>query len=58
MPDEEQAIPGTTEGADADDDSPDQRNDAGARDQGVESEESDDLSSPRFTVHVQRADGA
>ena len=48
MPDEIDAEPGTTEGADAagskDDDS------AGAREQGIRTEESSDLSSPRFTV--------
>lgn len=52
MPDEFEAEPGTTEGADAVDGvSDEERNERGAREQGVLSEESDDLSSPRFTVH-------
>jgi hypothetical protein len=48
MPDETSAAPGTTEGpADAGDH---ERDESGEREQGVRTERSEDLSSPRFTV--------
>jgi hypothetical protein len=48
MPDEIEAEPGSSEGADASDET---SGEAGQREQGVRTEESRDLSSPRFTVH-------
>jgi hypothetical protein len=51
MPDEIDAAPGTTEGADASEGETEaERSEAGEREQGVRTEESRDLSSPRFTV--------
>jgi hypothetical protein len=51
MPDEIDAAPGTTEGADASaGETEEERSEAGEREQGVRTEESRDLSSPRFTV--------
>jgi hypothetical protein len=51
MPDEIDAEPGTTDGADAAGTKDrDERDSAGAREQGIDTEESSDLSSPRFTV--------
>ena len=51
MPDQIDAEPGTTEGADtAGTKDDDERDSAGAREQGIHTEESSDLSSPRFTV--------
>ena len=49
MPDEVEAAPGTTEGDDVASPGDDVRNEQAAREQGVESEQSEDLSSPRFT---------
>jgi hypothetical protein len=49
MPDEVEAAPGSTEGADVASPGDDERNEQGAREQGVSSEESEDLSSPQFT---------
>jgi hypothetical protein len=52
VPDEIEAEPGTTEGADdVLGETDEERDRAGAREQGVRTEESRDLSSPRFTVH-------
>jgi hypothetical protein len=50
MPDEIDAEPGTTEGADAAGTNDDDERDSGAREQGIRTEDSSDLSSPRFTV--------
>jgi hypothetical protein len=51
MPDEIDAAPGTTEGADTSEgETEEERSEAGEREQGVRTEESRDLSSPRFTV--------
>jgi hypothetical protein len=48
MPDEQSAAPGTTKGTPIEE--PDDRTDDGAREQGVRSERSEDLSSPQLTV--------
>jgi hypothetical protein len=51
MPDEIDAAPGTTEGTDTSaGETEEERSEAGEREQGVRTEESRDLSSPRFTV--------
>jgi hypothetical protein len=47
MPDETRSAPGTTEGPDY---ARDERDESGGREQGVRTERSEDLSSPRFTV--------
>jgi hypothetical protein len=52
VPDQTDANPGTTDGPEtAPHEADDERNEAGQREQGVRTEESRDLSSPRFTVH-------
>jgi hypothetical protein len=52
MPDEIEAEPGTSDGPDAVlGETDDERDRSAAREQGVRTEESQDLSSPRLTVH-------
>jgi hypothetical protein len=52
MPHEIEAEPGTSDGPDAAlEEADEERTEAGAREQGVRTEESRDLSSPRLTVH-------
>ncbi len=58
MPDEIDPVPGATEGAGAPAETDEERNLEGARQQGVRTERSDDLSSPRFTVHEDEEEGA
>jgi hypothetical protein len=58
MPDEIDAAPGTTEGADAPGETDEERNLDGEREQGVRTERSEDLSSPRFTVHEGEEEGS
>lgn len=57
MPDDVDAAPGTTEGAAPHEERDDDREIAGAREQGVWTERSDDLSSPRFTVPAEDGPG-
>ena len=51
VPDETDAIPGTSAGPDQVEPDEDAREEAAQREQGVRSEESRDLSSPQLTVH-------
>lgn len=56
MPEERSSAPGTTGGAPTGDD--ERRDDAGAREQGVRTEDSDDLSSPQLTVPADEPEDA